>query len=194
MTGPSRVLLAAALLALVLPTVAVAAPPTKFFEAHCVSCHDAESKKGGLDLTGLKFDPTNIENFALWVTIHDRIGAGEMPPKNKPRPEAAALTAAMKSLRDDLLAAERKAAAADGRTRLRRMTRAEYENTIRDLFDLPGIPLQIDLPPDGQVHGFDKNADALDLSHVNLAKYLETADRVLDMAIATRPTAPKPIK
>ena len=54
--------------------------------------------------------------------------------------------------------------------------------------------MQIDLPADGQAHGFDKNADALDLSHVNLAKYLEAADRVLDMAIATRPRAPKPVK
>ena len=85
-------------------------------------------------------------------------------------------------------------AAADGKTRIRRLTRVEYENTVRDLFDLAGVQLQVDMPPDGQVHGFDKNGDALDLSHVNLAKYLEAADRVLDMAIATRPRAPKPIK
>ena len=177
-----------------LPSVASAAPPAKFFDAHCTACHDADSKKGGLDLTALKFDPASAENFALWVKVHDRIAAGEMPPKNKPRPTAADVAAATKALHDDLVAAERTAAARDGKTRLRRMTRAEYENTVRDLFDLPGIPLQIDLPPDGQVHGFDRNADALDLSHVNLAKYLEAADRVLDTAIATRPTAPKPIR
>jgi hypothetical protein len=74
------------------------------------------------------------------------------------------------------------------------LTRAEYENTVRDLFDLPGLPLQADLPADGQVNGFDKNGDALDLSHVNLAKYLEAADRVLDVAVATRPGAPRPIR
>jgi hypothetical protein len=172
-------------------SVAIAAPPTKFFEAHCVSCHDAESKKGGLDLTALKFDPANAENVATWVKVHDRVAAGEMPPKSKPRPPAADIAAATKALHDDLVAAERKAVARDGKTRLRRLTRGEYENTVRDLFDLPGVPLQIDLPPDGQAHGFDRNADALDLSHVNLAKYLEAADRVLDVAIATRPRAPK---
>jgi hypothetical protein len=154
---------------LLLTPVANAAPPTGFFESHCVSCHDGDAKNGGLDLTSLKFDPSNSENFALWVKIHDRIAAGEMPPKTRQRPPAADTTAALKALKDDLVAAERKAAAADGRTRLRRMTRTEYENTVRDLFDLPGIPLQIDLPPDGQVHGFDRNADALDLSHFNLA-------------------------
>ncbi|HEY1190435.1 MAG TPA: DUF1592 domain-containing protein, partial [Gemmata sp.] len=109
------------------------------------------------------------------------------------RPPAADLTAATKALHTDLVAAEKKSAG-DGKTRLRRLTRTEYENTVRDLFDLPGLPLQIDLPPDGVAHGYDKHADALDLSHVNLAKYLEAADRVLNTAIATRPTAPKPIK
>jgi hypothetical protein len=185
--------LLACLLAL-LPAAAVAAPPTAFFDAHCVSCHDADAKKGGLDLAALKFVPNDPENVASWVRVHDRIAAGEMPPKNKPRPPAAAAAAATKALHDDLVAAERAAAARDGKTRLRRLTRGEYENTVRDLFDLPGIQLQIDLPPDGQVNGFDRNADALDLSPVTLGKYLEAADRVLDAAVATRPRAPKPIK
>jgi hypothetical protein len=191
--NPIRALVACAL-ALAVAAPAPAAPPGKFFAAHCTSCHDPDTKSGGLDLTALAFDPSDAENFALWVRVHDRIASGEMPPKNKPRPPAADVTAATRALHDDLVAVERKAAERDGKTRLRRLTRTEYENTVRDLFDLPGIPLQIDLPPDGQAHGFDRNADALDLSHVTLAKYLEAADRVLDTAIATRPSAPKPIR
>ena len=179
---------------LLLSSPAFAAPPAKFFEAHCTSCHDADTKEGGLDLTALKFTPTDPDNVARWVNIHDRVAAGEMPPKNKPRPPAAEVTAATKSLHDDLVEAERKAAVADGKTRLRRLTRVEYENTVRDLFDVPGLLLQAELPADGSVHGFDKNSDALDLSHVNLTKYLEAADRILDVVVATRPTAPKPVK
>jgi hypothetical protein len=171
-----------------------AAPTTKFFEEHCQLCHDATNKEGGLDLTSLKLDAKDPENFARWVKIHDRIAAGEMPPKKRPRPAPADLASAKTAIRDDLVKAEREAFDSNGKTRLRRMTRAEYENTIRDLFDMPGIPLQIDLPADGSVFGFDKNGDALDLSHVNLARYLEAADRVLDMAIATRPRPPKPIQ
>jgi hypothetical protein len=176
-------------LALTFP--ALAETPHKFFNAHCIGCHDGETKAGGLDLTALKFKPGDAENFARWVKVHDRIAAGEMPPRKKPRPPAADVAAVTRWLHDELVGAERKAAEGNGKTRLRRMTRAEHENTLRDLFDLPGLPLQIDLPPDGQVHGFDKNGDALDLSHVNLARYLEAADRVLDVAIATRPRAPK---
>ena len=55
---------------------------------------------------------------------------------------------------------------------------------------MPGIAVQGLLPADGSAHGFDKNNDALDISHVNLAKYVEAADHTLDLAIATRPNAP----
>lgn len=164
-------------------------PAHAFFAKHCHACHDADSKKGGLDLTATKFEGRDRENLATWVKIHDRIEAGEMPPKNKPRPAAADQITALKELRTRISTAEQKSFA-DGRTNLRRLTRAEYENTLRDLFDMPGLALQGLLPADGSAHGFDKNADALEISHVNMAKYVEAADLVLDLAIATRPQAP----
>src|SRR5947208_13228146 len=123
-------------LALTLP--AFAETPHRFFDAHCVTCHDSQSKSGGLDLTALPFKPSDADNFARWVKVHDRIAAGEMPPKRKPRPPAADVAAVTRWLHDELAGAERKATAGSGRTRLRRLTRAEYENTLRDLFDLPG--------------------------------------------------------
>ncbi|MGY8696199.1 MAG: DUF1587 domain-containing protein, partial [Verrucomicrobiia bacterium] len=77
-----------------------------------------------------------------------------------------------------------------GRTLIRRLTRTEYENTLRDLFEMPGLAVKGELPADGSAHGFDTNSDALDISHVNLAKYIETADKTLNLAIATQPKAP----
>ena len=164
-------------------------PPRAFFETHCHACHNADTQEGRLDLTSLKFEPADVDNFARWVKVHDRIASGEMPPRRKARPPAGEVTAITRWLNQALVAAEM--ARGDGvRTGLRRLTRAEYENTVRDLFDLPGIALQGGLPADGSAHGFDTNSDALDISHVNLAKYMEAADLALDMAIATRPTAP----
>ena len=164
--------------------------PTAFFTKHCNECHDAATKKGNLDLTSLKPDFADAENFARWVKVHDRIASGEMPPKKKARPPAADSAAVVKSLRESFLVAEQAKLAGSGRTGLRRLTRAEYENTIRDLFDMPGIALQGNLPADGSAHGFDKNSDALDISHVNLAKYVEAAEHTLELATATRPEAP----
>ena len=110
-----------------------------------------------------------------------------MPPKKQPRPPAAETAAALKSLQQSLIEAEKSRGDEAGRTGLRRLTRAEYENTIRDLFDMPGIALQGNLPADGSAHGFDKNSDALDISHVNMAKYVDAADHTLNLAIATQP-------
>ena len=156
----------------VLAAVALLLQTGPFFEKHCVECHGAEVKKGGLDLSSLKLELSNPENFARWVSVYDRLEAGEMPPKKQARPPAAELQALTRGLKESLLAADRARLDAQGRTALRRLTRAEYENTVRDLLDLAGIPLKDGLPADGMAHGFDKSAEALDLSHVNLAKYV----------------------
>jgi hypothetical protein len=165
--------------------------PVEFFQTHCYECHDAQSRQGGLDLSGLKGGEDIEKEFARWVRIHDRIASGEMPPKPKPRPPVAEATAATQRLKETLTRIERTRLAGEGRTGVRRLTRAEYENTIRDLFQMSGIPLQGELPVDGSAHGFDKNSDALDISHVNLSKYVDAADRTLDMAIATQRKPPK---
>jgi mono/diheme cytochrome c family protein len=166
-----------------------AVPP--FLERSCAECHDAETRKGGFDLATATAEFSKADVFARWVKVYDRLEAGEMPPKkSKSRPAAQEVADFLKWLRQSLLSAEGVRVAADGRTPLRRLTRSEYENTVRDLFDLPGIPLMNGLPADGSAHGFDKNSDALDISHVNLAKYVEAADQTLDMAIATQPKPP----
>ena len=164
-------------------------PSPQFFKKHCTDCHDKDTHEGGLDLTSLKFDLSTGDSLTRWLKIYDRIESGEMPPKKQARPDAAEIAALLKPLKQSLLEAE-KVKLADGRTLVRRMTRTEYENTVRDLFEMPGIALQGSLPADGSAHGFDKNSDALDISHVNMAKYVEAADHILNLAIATRPTAP----
>ena len=67
-----------------------AAPFGSFFTKHCVECHDADTKKGNLDLTALRPDFADAENFARWVKLHDRVQSGEMPPAKKPRPATSA--------------------------------------------------------------------------------------------------------
>lgn len=165
-----------------------ALPP--FATKHCLECHDSITKKGGLDLTNLDSNLANPETFAQWVKIHDRVERGEMPPGKNLRPDSTESSSFLESLSKTIIAEEARRFQGEGRTITRRLTRGEYENTVRDLFDMPGIALQGLLPADGSAHGFDNNSDALDISHVNLAKYVEAADLTLDLAIATRPVAP----
>ena len=56
-------------------------PDNAFVVDHCASCHDAASKKGRLDLTALAFAPNDPANLSIWIKVHDRVRAGEMPPK-----------------------------------------------------------------------------------------------------------------
>ncbi|MBI2950047.1 MAG: DUF1592 domain-containing protein [Verrucomicrobia bacterium] len=161
-----------------------------FLQEHCLECHDAETQKGGLDLTALKFDLANSTNFSKWVLVHDRVNAGEMPPKKKPRPEAATLAAFTKSLSSSLVAAEQAQLAREGRSTQRRLNRYEYENALRDLLHAPWLQVRDSLPEDGEAHRFNKIGEALDVSHVQMARYLNAADYALRQAMA--PYADRP--
>ena len=165
-----------------------------FFEQHCYNCHDADTKESGLDLLALPLQLSARENLARWEKIHDRIAAGEMPPKKKPRPPAADAKAVLAELDVRLAAADTARLAQEGRVRMRRMTRSEYENTLIDLLALPRLDIQGLLPADGTVAGFDKIATGLDLSPAHLAAYAEAAEQALTTAIATRSTPPPVFK
>lgn len=69
-----------------------------------------------------------------------------------------------------------------GRVTLRRLSRAEYGNTVRDLFGTAARP-EAELPPDDTGHGFDNLADVLTLSPLHLLRYERAASSLLDEAL-----------
>jgi cytochrome c553 len=170
---------------------AAARPGEAFLEAHCYDCHDAETKKGGLDLTALPFYLDDPKTFTLWVKVHDRTRDGEMPPKKSARPEPAARDAFLKDLSEPMLAAEQARVAKTGRATQRRLNRYEYENTLRDLLRTPWLQIKDMLPEDGEAFRFNKIGDALDISHVQMSRYLGAADYALREVMATQLAKPE---
>lgn len=162
-----------------------------FLESHCVECHDAETTKGGLDLSALKLNPTDSANFGRWVLVHDRVNNSEMPPKKKPRPESSEREVFLNTLSSLLVSAERASAAKEGRATQRRLNRYEYENALRDLLHAPWLQVRDSLPEDGEAYRFNKVGDALDVSHVQMARYLGAADYALRQAMAAQATRPE---
>ena len=162
----------------------------QFLERHCFECHDTLTKKGGLDLTTLAFDPATSTNFTKWVLIHDRVSKGEMPPKKKAQPEKAELEKFTNSLSAALVSFERSQMASEGRATRRRLNRYEYENALRDLLHAPWLQVRDSLPEDGEVERFNKVGDALDVSHVQMARYLAAADYALREAMAPQAEQP----
>ncbi len=158
-----------------------------FLETHCIDCHDADLNKGGLDLDALGHDLNDPATMARWVRIQDRVESGEMPPKKKKRPSGAELIAFIEPLADALTDAHSAAKAAV----LRRLNRAEYENTLNDLFGT-NLKLAPMLPEDSLSHGFDNIGESLSVSLPQMRAYLDAIDQVLDAAIESRTERPKP--
>ena len=173
---------------------AVCAPNPKteaLLEKHCYDCHDDLTAKGGLDLIALPTDLTDPDTLAKWTLIHDRVRDGEMPPKDKPQPKSAERDEFLADLSQLLLDGEREIEAERGKGLVRRMNRTEYEHTLQDLLALPLLRVKEMLPEDGQQHGFDKVPSALELSHVQIRKYLEAADVALEQAVVDLPKKPE---
>ena len=164
-------------------------------EKHCVECHDAETKKGGLDLTALSSDLSDARAFARWVKVYDQVSSGEMPPAKKERPATAVAAGYLQELRQKLVAADAARIAAEGRTVKRRLNRFEYENTLRDLLRSPWLDVRESLPEDSESHRFNKTGQALDVSHVQLARYISTAEEALRQVLVSSaeklPAGPK---
>ena len=170
---------------LALPGILLAVETSAFFEQHCYDCHDSDTKKGDLDLTSeLSLD--------RWIKVHDALESGEMPPKKKKQPAEAEKIAFLAKM-DARLIAESKASI-EGRMRLRRMTRVEFQNTLQDLLALPRLDIVSLLPADGRVAGYDKIAGALDISPGHLTAYQEAVEKALDAAIATSSVPPRVYK
>ncbi len=148
----------------------------------CVDCHGPAVQKANLRLDQLAGDFGGAAAFRTWVKVHDRVQAGEMPPKNKLDPKEA--VPALKALADRLAAADQKRQEERGRTVIRRLNRVELENTLRDLLDLPWLEVKDLLPEDGRDGGYNRSAAALDVSPIFLARVGEAIDRALDAASA----------
>src|SRR5205085_313969 len=120
-----------------------------------------------------------------WVKIHDRVRSGEMPPKKEKRLPQSDLDLITGWLNSELSAVDAERQKTDVRAGVRRLSRVEFENTLRDLLGLPGLRVLGSLPSDGKAHGLDRSAEALDFSFVHLDSYLSAVDNALQAATPT---------
>jgi len=153
-------------------------PSPGFLKAHCLDCHSGPAAESGLKLDELPRDLTHPQTLAKWVQVFDRIDRREMPPKDHAQPAAAERDALLADLRIHLTSASQ----ARAQTVIRRLNRAEYERTLNDLLGTRVSVVDM-LPEDGRAFGFENIGEALDLSPVQLQRYMEAAGKMLDAAI-----------
>jgi len=76
------------------------------------------------------------------------------------------------------------AATTPDRSVLRLLNRYESENTIRDFLAAPWLQLKDSLPEDGLVQRFNKSEQALDVSHVQMTRYMEAGEQAMRRVVA----------
>ncbi|MDA7874515.1 DUF1592 domain-containing protein [Rhodopirellula sp.] len=163
----------------------------KVIETHCVDCHSDVEAEGKLDLLSLEWDLEDPHITEIWVKVHDRLSAGEMPPKNTSQLRDAERVAAVTDLANHIVQLQEADYDQHGRSISRRVNRFEYENVLRDLLHDPYLKIADQLPLDGEVHGFAKVGSALDVSHVQLDAILDVAELALRRALEFPISKPK---
>ncbi len=106
-----------------------------------------------------------------------------MPPADhEPRPAASEAAALVRWIDQAVFDLDCERMRDPGHVTTRRLNRAEYNNTIRDLLGIPLRPAD-DFPSDDVGNGFDNMGDVLSLSPLLLEKYLAAAESVSSVAL-----------
>ncbi|MHB1082892.1 MAG: DUF1592 domain-containing protein [Prosthecobacter sp.] len=122
-----------------LQSVACAADFSGNVDTYCIECHDSDAKKGGLDLSRFRDESTVMKDRAVWRSVYEKVESQQMPPpKRKAQPSPAEREALQAWIMDIAARPDPALGVPDpGKPVLRRLTRLEYNNSIRDLFGLP---------------------------------------------------------
>ena len=156
-----------------------AAPPREVLERYCIDCHDADLKKGDLDLAAILGEDIT-KHADTWEAVVKQLNARHMPPIGKKRPDDAGYDAAVKQLTREL----DKQPPNPGRgPTLRRLTRVEYQNAVRDLLAVE-FDAKAAFPTDEISHGFD-NITVGDLPPALLDRYITAAQKIARQAVGT---------
>jgi len=166
------------------------------FDSTCSMCHTGASASGGLDISAFSTVGSMKDERDEWDKIAHRMEAGEMPPPTViPHTDEmkAQLEAAVKFAHAEFQRQDASIKPDPGRVTARRLNRAEYTNTIRDLL---AVDFRADknFPTDDSGEGFDNIGDILTISPLLMDKYISAARIIASRAIGADPLPPKPIE
>ena len=169
----------------------------------CYDCHNAEKHKGDVTLDRFENFEAIKKELELWQSVLEKVQAYEMPPKKSGELDygqfeklTTFLRALPKPEKPDCnqIASDRTTSFYRGYVMSRRLNRAEYINTIRDLFGVPyDFKLEQLLPADGGGgEGFDTTGETLFTSSIHIEKYLAAAEQITQAILPDRTRGQSP--
>lgn len=154
-------------------------PPRMVLERFCIDCHDSDVKRGDLDLESLLGDDI-AKHADTWEAVVKQLNARHMPPIGKKRPDDAGYAEMVGRLVTEL---DKLPPNPGHAPTLRRLTRVEYQNAVRDLLGVE-FDAKSAFPTDEISHGFD-NITVGDLSPALLDRYITAAQKIARQAVGT---------
>lgn len=159
-----------------------------FLKQNCVQCHNADTMTSGVRVDQLNA-ALEDRHLKLWEHIQKRVSDGTMPPKGMPQPSSADRQQMVTWITEALDIARSRPSPKNGL--VRRLTVAQYRNTLRELLHLDD-ELTETLPPDAvSADGFVNNKETLQLSPMLLESYFDIADEALNRAIVNPKSKPE---
>jgi hypothetical protein len=154
----------------------------------CVDCHSVDNMESGIRVDHL--DGTLPErSLKLWEAIRRNLDEATMPPQESEQPTDAERAAMIDWIDRGFAMARSRPDEKNGSTR--RLTVAQYQNTLRDLLGIEENLTDI-LPPDAvSADGFLNNGQTLELSPLLLEAYFNIAEKALDLCIVDENSKPQ---
>ena len=164
-----------------------------FVAKYCGDCHSGATPEAKLDLTKYGDLASVVHDRKIWRKVFFKLEAGEMPPQDQTQPKPDERAMVTHWIDDELARPVPFAEQDPGRMTIRRLNRAEYNNTIRDLMAIDFHPAD-DFPTDDVGEGFDNIGAVLSLSPILMEKYLAAAEQCVDRALTILPESPPPTR
>jgi len=158
--------------------------PDAFLSRYCLGCHGTNEQKGDRRFDNL---PTTVGiDVAIgerWQEVLHQLQLGEMPPSDEQQPTDDERRAMVAWIEEQVTRAQSVQQDRGGQVVHRRLNRAEYLNTVRDLFGFEGdFDPTTGFPGDEELDGFRNVGSALRTSRHHLEQYMKAADLVLQQA------------
>ncbi len=160
----------------------------QFLARYCTGCHGATKPKAGLNLASFADEKSARSQPKSWNRVGEYLEGGLMPPEDRPQPSREEVARLVQWIKAAPAAGDCGRTFDPGRITIRRLNRAEYNNTIRDLVGVDFHPAD-DFPSDDVGYGFDNIGDVLSLSPILMEKYLKAAETISEQAIIAGPKA-----
>lgn len=146
---------------------------------YCTECHGNKKRRASLNFEAYRTEKDVIVHLHKWFSVIEQVETGVMPPEDrKDRPTEAEVAKLTSWIRATIDGYDFESVKDPGRYTLRRLNKAEYNNTIRDLTGVDLKPAKFFSGDGAGGEGFDNNAEAMKMLPLTVEKYFKAAREI----------------